>query len=96
MSCLLADKYCLRSSLSSDEVALPPSKRCHRAQEAMSTCVAEDATALLEPVEIGVTRQNDAYKISTDEKYYTKLFDNDKKSFKGNEEYFKVDTLMKT
>jgi len=39
------DKYCLRSILPSDDVSLPPSKRCLRAQEAMSPCVAEDATA---------------------------------------------------
>ena len=49
----------------------------------MSACV-EVATALVEPVETGVTRQNDAYKISADEKSYTKCFDNGKKSVKGN------------
>ena len=93
MTCLLADKYHLRSSLSSDEAALPPSKRRHRAQEAMSTCV-EAATALVEPVATDVTGQNDAYNISADEKSYTKFFDNDKNSVKGNEECIKVDTLI--
>ena len=39
----------------SDEVSLPPSKRRHRAQEAMSTCVAKATTALVEPVATGVT-----------------------------------------
>ena len=29
----------------------------------MSTCVVEAATALVDPVETGVTRQDDAYKI---------------------------------
>ena len=60
----------------------------------MYACVAEDATALVEPVETGVTGQDDAYKIYADEKYYTKFFDNDKKSVKGNEECVKVDTLI--
>ena len=46
-------------------------------------------------MEIGVTRQNDAYKISVDENYYTKCFHTDKKSVKGNEECVKVDTLIK-
>ena len=50
----------------------------------MSACVAEAATALVEPVETGVTGQDDAYNISIDEKYYTKCFDNDKKLVKGN------------
>ena len=59
----------------------------------MSACV-EAATALVEPVETGVTGQNDAYKVSADEKYYTKCFDNDKKPVKGNEECVKVDTLI--
>ena len=36
----------------------------------------------------------DAYKISADEKSYTKCFDNDKKSVKGNEECVKVYTLI--
>ena len=94
MSFLFADKYRLRSSLSSDEAPPPPSKRCHWAQEAMSACVAQVANALLEPVATGVTGQNYAYKISADEKYYTKCFDNDKKSIKGNEECVKVDTLI--
>ena len=49
------DKYHLWSILPSDEVALPPSKQIHRAQEAMSACVAEAATSLVEPVETGVT-----------------------------------------
>ena len=79
-----ADKYRLRSSLSSDEAALPPSKRCHRAQEAMSACVVEATTALVEPLATGVTGQDDAYNISADEKSYTKCFDNDKKSIKPN------------
>ena len=42
----------------------------------------------------GVTGKNDAYKISVDEKYYTKFLDNDKKSVKGNEECVKIDTLI--
>ena len=91
MICFLADKYHLGSSLPSDEAALPPSKRRHWAQEAMSACVAEATTALVEPVAIGVTGQDDAYKIYAYEKYYTKWFDNDKKSVKGNEECVKVD-----
>ena len=93
MICLLADKYYLRSILSSDEAALPPSKRRHRAQEAMSTCV-EATIALVEPVATGVTGQDDAYEIFADEKSYTKCFDNDKKSVKGIEERVKVDTLI--
>ena len=93
MICLLADKYHLRSSLSSDEAALPPSKRRHWAQEAMSTCV-EAATALVEPVATGVTGQNDAYNISAYKKSYTKFLDNDKKSIKGNDECVKIDTLI--
>ena len=60
----------------------------------MSTCVAQAATALVETVATGVTRQDDAYNISADEKSYTKCFDNDKKSVKGNEECVKVDTLI--
>ena len=88
------DKYRLRSSLPSDEAALPPSKRRHRAQEAMSACVAEAATALVVPMATGVTWQDDAYKISADEESYTKCFDNNKKSVKGNEECVKVDTLI--
>ena len=60
----------------------------------MSTCVAEATTALVEPVETGVTGQDDAYKIYVDEKSYTKFFDNDKKLVKGNEECVKVDTLI--
>ena len=60
----------------------------------MSACVAEAATALLEPVATGVTRQDDAYKISVVEKSFTKCFDNDKKSVKGIEECVKVDTLI--
>ena len=73
---------------------MPPSKRNHQAQEAMSTCAAEAATTLVEPVPTGVTGQDDAYKISTDEKSYTNCFDNDKKSIKGNEDCVKVDTLI--
>ena len=89
------DKYHLRSSLPSDEVALPPSKRRHRAQEVMSRCVAEAATTLVEPMPTGVTGKDDAYKIFADEKSYTKCFDNDKKAVKGNEECVKlVDTLI--
>ena len=39
----------------------------------MSTCVAEAATSLVEPVATGVTGHDDAYKISAYEKsYYTK------------------------
>ena len=60
----------------------------------MSACVVEDATALVEPVATGVTRQDDAYTISAVEKYYTKCFDNDKKSIKGIEECVKVDTVI--
>ena len=60
----------------------------------MSTCVAEVATALVEPAATGVTGQDDAYKISVDGISYTKCFDNDKKSVKGNEEFVKVDTLI--
>ena len=60
----------------------------------MSTCVAEARTALEEPVATSVTGQDDAYKISADEKSYTKCFDNDKKSVKGIEECVKVDTLI--
>ena len=60
----------------------------------MPTCVAEATTALVEPVENGVTGQDDAYKIFADEKSYTKCFYNDKKLVKGNEECVKVDTLI--
>ena len=88
------NKYLFRSILPSDDVSMPLSKRCLRAQEAMSPCVAENEIALVEPVETGVTGQDDAYNISADEKYYTKFFDNDKKSVKGNEECVKVDTLI--
>ena len=55
----------------------------------MSTSVAEAVTALVEPVEIGVTGHDDAYNISADKKSYTKCFDNDKNSFRGNEECVK-------
>ena len=48
----------------------------------------------MEPLGTGVTGQDDAYKISADEKSYTKCFDNDKKSVNGNEECVKVDTLI--
>ena len=94
MICLLTDKYRLRSSLPSDDAALPHSKRHHWAQEAMSACV-EAATALVELVATGVTGKNNAYKIYVDEKYYTKFLDNYKKSVKGNEECVKIDTLIK-
>ena len=60
----------------------------------MFACVAEAATALLEPMETSVTGQDDAYKIFVDEIYYTKCFDNDKKAVKGNGEFVKVDTLI--
>ena len=60
----------------------------------MFACVAEAATALVELVATGVTRQDDAYKIFADEKSYTKCFGNDKKSVKGIEECVKVDTLI--
>ena len=60
----------------------------------MSTCAAEAVTTLVEPVETGVTSQDDAYKIYADGKSYTKWFDNDKKLVKGNEECVKVDTLI--
>ena len=42
----------------------------------------------------GVTGQDDAYKISANQKSYTKWFNNDKKSVKENEECVKVDTLI--
>ena len=61
----------------------------------MSACVAEAAIALVEPVATGVTGHDDAYKISADEKTYTKYFDNDKKLVKVNEECVKVDTLIR-
>ena len=48
----------------------------------------------MKPVETGVTRQDDAYNISEDEKSYTKCFYNDKKPVKGIEECVKVDTLI--
>ena len=48
----------------------------------------------MEPVATGVTGQDVTYKISTIEKYYTKCFDNDKKSIKGIEECVKVDILI--
>ena len=51
----------------------------------MSACVAEAAIPLVDLVATSVTRQDDAYNISADEKYYTKCFDNDKKSVKGIE-----------
>lgn len=89
-----ADKYRLRSSLPSDEAALPPSKRRHRAQEAMSACVAEAATASVEPMTTVVAGQDDACGISADERPYTKCFENDKKAVKGNEECVKVDMLI--
>ena len=60
----------------------------------MSTCVAEAATALVEPVATDVTGHDDAYKIYAHEKYYTKCFHNDKSLVKGNEECVKVDTLI--
>ena len=60
----------------------------------MSACVAEATTALVEPVEIGLTGHDDAYKISVDEISYTKCFDNDKNSIKGNEKCVKGDTLI--
>ena len=60
----------------------------------MYACVIEVATALLKPVATGVTGHDDAYKISVDEKSYTKFFDNEKKSVKGIEECVKVDTLI--
>ena len=60
----------------------------------MSPCVAKATTALVDPVEIGVTRQDDTYKISADEKSYTKCFNNDKKTVKGIEECVKLDTLI--
>ena len=60
----------------------------------MSTCVAVAATALVELVATGVTGQDDAFTIFAVEKYYTKFFDNDKKSVKGIEECVKVDTLI--
>ena len=63
-------------------------------RRAMSTCVAEAATALVEPAATGVTGQDDAYTIFAVEKYYTKCFDNDKKSVKGIEECVKVDKLI--
>ena len=50
----------------------------------MYACVVEATTALVEPMETGVIRKDDAYKIYGDEKSYTKCFDNDKKLVKGN------------
>ena len=44
----------------------------------MSTCVVDVATALVDPVAIGVTGHDDAFKVSAYEKCYTKCFDNDK------------------
>ncbi|EFJ36239.1 hypothetical protein SELMODRAFT_404055 [Selaginella moellendorffii] len=38
-----AEKYRMRNSLADSEAALPPSKRLHRALEAMTACVAEAA-----------------------------------------------------
>ena len=63
-------------------------------QEAMYACVAEATTALVELVATGVTGQDDAYKISIDEIFFTKCFHTDKKTIKGNEECVKVDTLI--
>ena len=60
----------------------------------MFACVVEVATTLVEPVETGVTGHDDAYKISAVEKSYTKFFDNENNSVKGNEECVKVDTLI--
>ena len=60
----------------------------------MFACVTEATTALVEPMVIGVSGQDDAYMISANEKSYTKCFDNDKKSVKANEECVKVDTLI--
>ena len=60
----------------------------------MYSCVVEAATALVEPVATGVTGQDDAYTIFAVEKYYTKCFDNDKKSVKGIEESVKVDIFI--
>ena len=61
----------------------------------MLACVAEATTDLVEPVDTGVTGQDDAYNISEDEKSYTKCFDNDKKSVKKNDECVKVDRLIR-
>ena len=60
----------------------------------MFACVVEAASALVEPVTSGVIGHDDAYMISAYEKYYTKCFDNDKKSIKGIEECGKVDALI--
>ena len=60
----------------------------------MSACVVEAATTLVEPVATGVIGQDDAYKISIDEIFFTKCFHTDKKTVKGNEECVKVDTLI--
>ena len=60
----------------------------------MSACIAEAATDLVEPVGTSVTGQDDPYKIYVDENSYTKCFDNDKKSVKGNGKCVKVDTLI--
>ena len=48
----------------------------------MSACVAEAATALVEPVATSVTGQDDTYKISVDEIFYTKCFHTDTKLVK--------------
>ena len=60
----------------------------------MSACVAKAATTLVELVTTCVIGEDDAYKIYADEKSYTKCFDNDKNSVKGNEDCVKVDTLI--
>ena len=53
-----------------------------------------DATTLLEQVTTVVTRHDVLYKIYEDAKHYTKFFDNDKNSVKGNAEPIIVDTLI--
>ncbi|KAH9323709.1 hypothetical protein KI387_018348 [Taxus chinensis] len=80
-----ADKYRLRSSLQGDEAALPPSKRRHRAQEAMSACVAEAATALMDPVTTGSDAQDDALGIYSNENPYTECCENEGKLVQGSE-----------
>ncbi|XP_057820295.2 uncharacterized protein LOC131033169 isoform X2 [Cryptomeria japonica] len=82
-----ADKYRLRSSLPGDEAALPPSKRRHRAQEAMSACVAEAATA--SNMTNGSDGQEDAWGISSHEKPFTECFDSERKLVHGNEDCMK-------
>eukprot|EP01018_Ginkgo_biloba_P025613 Gb_39860 [translate_table: standard] len=62
---LKADKYRLRGSLADDETALPPSKRLHRALEAMSAYAAESDTVSIEVQSTTVEGQHTECKTST-------------------------------